>query len=337
MNLKNWLRDKAMAATIAVANVEKNVFGQNSENLSDKTNHEKKMQQGTLADSLVKGEITQEVRDLRWRTYKILEASKGMTLEFQHMDTDENFHYTVKGAQNNARKTLDKIKLDSADDFILEMVVNNDDLAIGNSESMDIIDAIAKQNTETSGEVDFTPTVNYDKTIDANVKSHGSISSVDLYAHNKSVKPIQVSREFIPKFEIEKYTKKLNIRTITPTEKLLEFYVSKYPETFKQSSQFFISDIKKALKDGVRAVPFLDITEVGFITQNVLGADDFLEYTYKINSFDKIVEFDGHYVIKYKATVIVDGVSIIEQYREEELDQKYNNKELRDDSGYNTI
>ena len=54
-----------------------------------------------------------------------------------------------------------------------------------------------------------------------------------------------------------------------------------------------------------------------------------MRYTYKIDSFDKIIEYDGHYVIKFNASVLVDGEDTLEKYRQVELDKKYENKERK--------
>ena len=54
-----------------------------------------------------------------------------------------------------------------------------------------------------------------------------------------------------------------------------------------------------------------------------------MEYQYDILSFDKIIEFNGYYVIKFKAKVIINGEDILEQHRIEELDKKYETKEKK--------
>ena len=70
----------------------------------------------------------------------------------------------------------------------------------------------------------------------------------------------------------------------------------------------------------------LDIDEVEFITYNNIGVSDYYEYKYKVKSFHKIIEFNGSYVIKFKADVTVDGKYLLENYVSEELNEKYKNK-----------
>ena len=61
----------------------------------------------------------------------------------------------------------------------------------------------------------------------------------------------------------------------------------------------------------------LDISKVYFITNNTIGADDFYLYQYTDLVFDKIIEFDGNYVIKFKAKVEINGEDILEMYIDE--------------------
>ena len=131
------------------------------------------------------------------------------------------------------------------------------------------------------------------------------------------------------KFYIENFTTKLNIRKISESEKLLEFYVSKYPDEYRPTSRLFINKIKKALEAGVVDDNLLTIDEVGFITDNTVGSPNFLCFGYKINGFHRIVEYEGYYIIKYKADVIISGVNVLAEFVEAGLDKRYENKEVR--------
>jgi hypothetical protein len=48
-----------------------------------------------------------------------------------------------------------------------------------------------------------------------------------------------------------------------------------------------------------------------FVSNKDLGTRDFLAYEYDVDGFDKIVSFDGNYVIKFKATIVVNGSDIL--------------------------
>ena len=70
----------------------------------------------------------------------------------------------------------------------------------------------------------------------------------------------------------------------------------------------------------------LEFKKVNFVTYKCIGVSNFLEFEYEIKSFDKIVEFNGCYIIKFIAEIIKDGDDIFEKHRQEILDKKYENK-----------
>jgi hypothetical protein len=156
----------------------------------------------------------------------------------------------------------------------------------------------------------------------------GTVNGDEYYNSFKTEYPIKVDRMFYPKFMIENFTKKLNIRNIDGKNKLLEFYVSKYPNTNDRKTTLFVNQVKKAMENP-SAVNFLELVNVSFVTYKSLGVSDFLLFEYSDVSFDKIVEFDGNYVIKFKAKISVNGEPMFDKYKVEELDKKYENKERK--------
>ena len=311
--LKEWLAKKASSITMALSSVEKNALNQTGEQMSSDIGHAQRHTQGQVADSLINGEITQEVMDLRWRTYKVLQESDGLKTEIVGYEPDGT--PITKTTKKDNKKGLKKIMLDRYDSYPLEMVVNNDEIANSGSDVMD----------NTTLKIFDEAIINYDEDGNSVSATHGEIQGESYYATNKTVKPINISSETTRKFFIENYTKKLNIRKISETERLLEFYVSVYPDLDNRTSRVFINDIKKAIIDPDKAT-MLEIDYVDFITYKTIGANDFLEFKYKITSFDKIIEFNGNYVIKFKADVVVDGLDIMAVHMQEELEKKYKNK-----------
>lgn len=308
-----WFKRRLATLSLAMANVEKNALTQTGEGLASDVTQTRRMTQGQLADSLKHGEVTQEVLNLKWRTYKILKATEGVTAEIIGYD-DNNMPITRVVKKDN-KKVLKKVKLDEVDKYELEMVLDNTEIAYGGNEAMDnehvSIYDIAKINYDDKGEV-----------ISA---SHGEIDALEFYATNKTERPIKILRDNVPNFFLENFTKKLNVRKIDKDHRMLEFYVSKYPDEYNRTSRLFISNIKKAIENPTQNT-MLNIKGVEFVTYKSLGVSDFLEFKYEIDSFDKIIEFNGFYVIKFIATVKTDGRDITEEHRVEELDKKYNEK-----------
>ncbi len=317
--VSKWFKRQMAALAMATANVEKNALGQESVDLGNDTGTHQRHNQGSLMDALERGEITQEVKELRWRMFKVLEASDKMIVSSLGVD-EEGYHTMdvevpdVVGMQ----VLLRKVKLDDHDNYPLEMVIDNKEITLG---GMDAVN-------------DEMNIYNLDERRKSVVKDEdgrevsGTLGEISNDAYQSTIKaerPIKAVREFRPKFELESYTKKLNIRKINDSERLLEFCVSIYPDEYDRKSRLFLSEVKRAIKNP-RVSDMLDIEGIGFTTYKAIGVKDFHQYQYKITSFDKIIEFNGNYVIKFKADVIVDGEYLLEKYRLKELDEKYKNK-----------
>jgi len=315
MGIGKWVKRRVALLSLAMAGVEKNALGQTKEGLDSSINQERRHTEGTLADSLKQGKITQEVMNLRWRTYKILKASEGVVAQIDDYDKDGMPITSIRKVDK--KKGLNKVKVDEFDKYTLIMVVDNTPIITSGNDAMDNENIILHEVK-----------INYDDKGEVTSATHGEIAGEEYYATTKGELPIKVTRNSVPKFEIETYTKRLNIRVINKTQRLLEFYVSKYPDEYDRRSRLFISDVKKAIEDP-RLSSILDIQEVEFVSYKTLGSDDFLEYQYKILNFDKIIEFNGYYVIKFVAEVEIDGRDILDEHRIEALDIKYEKKEKK--------
>lgn len=294
--MKKWFKDKVVTMAIALSNVEKNVLGQEGKSLGESSNTEARHSQGTLADSLVRGELTQEVKDLRWRMYKVLESANNLRIRGKYVGDDEdNQVFEYKKETINIGENLKKISLDDSDPYELELLFDNKEITISGSDALE----------------------NYFSTV----------SSKDYFASMKSESGIKILRSFYPKFLLENYTSKLAVRKISDSSKLLEFYVSKYPDEYNTNSKLFIKEIQKEIKN--KNSNSFEIDEVGFITDKTAGAKDLLFYGYKVTGFDKITEFDGYYVIKFFAEVTINGDDLVKEYIETELEKKYTDKAPR--------
>lgn len=59
----DWLKKKLGTVTLALSNVEKSALNQTGELMSSDINHAQRHTQGQVADSLINGEVTQEVME----------------------------------------------------------------------------------------------------------------------------------------------------------------------------------------------------------------------------------------------------------------------------------
>lgn len=313
--ISKWLSRQIGSIMLATAKVEQNALSQEGQALGNESSKFQRHSQGTLADDLVNGVITQEVKDLRWRMYKVLEASAKVSAKVVG-DLDSG-DYTIETYISEGNdEILNRVKLDSSDDYKLEMVVSGEQIRKGREEALD------------ADKVDDTlATESYIDEDGNERKTLGVISNEDNFQFDYEY-PIKIDREDIPKFYIEKYTKKLNVRIIDDTNRLLEFYISKYPNEYDRKTYLLCSELKKAMANP-RATNILHIDNIGFVTYKTIGVNDFRVFEYKVKEFDKIVEFDGYYVIKFKCEVTTNGEYLLEKFREEDLDNRYENKERK--------
>lgn len=314
MGLGNWLKKKAAMLSLAMAKVEETTLTQGGTAVESSVGSYQRVNQGRLSDSLQRGEITQEVKELRWRMYKIIKATDGVTATITGYDEDGMPIVEVTG--KSKRRYMKNVQADVEDPYKPIMVVNNAEVTLGTFGGTDV-EALEEVEGEATEDEDGDTT-----------RSIGEVSFDEYISNVKSERPIKVTRNIRPKFEIEDYTKKMIVREIEGDERLLEFYVSIYPDEYNRKSRFFLSELQKAMKNP-RASDSLDIEGVNYITQNTMGASDYELYEYVITGVHKIVEFDGHYVIKFKANVTINGDNIIDKFRELDLDERYKNKEAK--------
>jgi hypothetical protein len=312
MSVLNWFKRKLGVLSIALSNVEKGALTQTGEGLASDVTHNKRVTQGQVADSLVNGEVTQEVINLKWRTYKILKATEGLTAEI--IGYDDDGMPIVRTKKRNNKRGLKKVSLDSFDTYPLEMVIDNSEIVLSgndvmNNEHISLLDEVML-NDEAIGQT----------------ATHGTINSEEYFITSKNDRPIKIGRETLPNYYIENFTKKLNVRKISKNKRLLEFYVSKYPDDDNRTSKLFLSNVKKLINGEKEKQMFTDIQKIGFVTYKNLGVEDYLEFEYDVQSFDKIIEFNGFYVIKFIAKVVTNGKDIFEEHRVVELDKKYEQK-----------
>ncbi len=311
--LKDWLIKKAGTITMALSNVEKSALNQTGELMSSDIGHAQRHTQGQVVDSLINGEVTQEVMDLRWRMYKVIQETDALTTQITGYEADGT--PITKTTRKDNKKGLKKVKMDTYDTYPLEFVIPNDEIVTSGNDVMD----------NKHIEIFNKPTINLDEEGLIISATHGEINGEEYYITNKTETTIIISSENSRRFFLERFTKKLNVRYISENDKLLEFYVSIYPDKYNRTSRLFISEIKKIISDNKKS-DIIDINNVDFITYKAIGVNDFLEYKYEIQSFDKIIEYNGSYVIKFIAKPIINGEDITIKFIQDELENKYKNK-----------
>jgi hypothetical protein len=331
--MSNWFKKQMASLAFAMSNVEKNTLGQESINGGIETSKHQRLNQNSVMDALLRGEITEEVEKLRWRIYKTSQQMKYYSCEVVGINEDGSPITEIRYFGDEER--LLKIKTEPSDDYKLIMVVDNRNVSAGVNETLglDIDEYKISFESKTKNIINEdvlseSDEVNNQSDINLDIGKTTTIGEVKDNKVGLNL-PISVTRKYIPKFKIENYTKKIHIKKITNKEFLLELYVSKYPEQFDKQQHFFLSNVKNILSNPTKYNSIVDIDTISFVSNNTVGVPDFLEYEYKVIKLSNLVEFNEYYVFKFISEVTIEAKSIIEQFKNEELEEKYKNKEKR--------
>lgn len=256
---------------------EDNVFHQTGNSLGDGTSIIKEVEDKRVSKALLKGEVTQEVEELRYRTYKVDKESKGF----------EYFAPTL--AMKRDKQDNKFLKYDDRDGLELITVQPNDFIV------------------ETVGEV---------------LEQVGGRGKRTDYR-------IKIKRNFVPRYKIEEYITRLDVKKLDENHVILDMYVSKYPNDKDFKSKGFVREIEKIRDEKIKS-DILDYEEVSFITNHAYKLDDMVKFTFRNIFFKEVVEFDGHYIVRFKASTKQDTIDLTKIYYSKTMDEKYKNKEKKE-------
>lgn len=145
---------------------------------------------------------------------------------------------------------------------------------------------------------------------------------------------IQRDGNFTPRYRLEDFVKKIVVmrkdNDDIGTALYVDMYVSKYPDEYVYVSKGFVNEIKKAATETDRYNDIFDISGISFITSNAWGVDDLIVFRLRNPMLMSIDEYDGNYVIRMRAGVIVDAKDMMDEFYEKSVTDKYKNKEKRE-------
>ena len=70
--------------------------------------------------------------------------------------------------------------------------------------------------------------------------------------------------------------------------------------------------------------------EISFITNHAYKLDDMIKFVFKNIWFREVKEFDGHYILKFKASLQQDTLDLTKRYFSKTMEEKYKNKEKKE-------
>lgn len=240
-----------------------------------------------LAKALLRGELTEEVKQLRYRNYKVDREAK----KYKYFSPT----LALKKKEGKDNKFISFDKSDG-----LEVITVQYNYAI----SEDVLDAI---------------------------------NQIENGGRGKKTKyKFEFKRDFIPRFRMEEFAKKVVVKRLDETHAILDFYFSKYPERFFRRSddksfrsKVFIHEIENIRDKGVKS-DMLDVEELRFVTNHAYKQDDLMEFVFKNIVFREVAEFDGDYILRFKASIEHDGIDLTAAFYNKEMAEKYENKEKKE-------
>ena len=250
---------------------------------ADGTSIEQQKEQDSLYAALLRGEVTQEVREARHEMYY----------------AERKSHDYIYNGGGHAKKLNDV--------FDYEGNVENSD---GHSV------AIVQDNYQDQASIE-------EYGIDEGlVKESGSsiYSTIKMEDIAKKEYTIKITRDFIPKFRIEEFIKKVVIKDFDE-KRILDIYVSKYPAQFDRRSRMFVN-IMHSIYEGDTRSEIIDFQTLSFISKNAYGTDDLKLYVFKNFEFRDIIDYDGNYVLRFLCDVETYGEDLIAEFYDETAARK---------------
>lgn len=238
---------------------------------------------------MLKGEVTQEVKEFRHEMYYSERAS-------------HKYEYAGNGTAKRNDFFDYSGKIDRSDGFKVQIVQE------------------VKEEITPLGDMGVTV---YGKNVDLDEKAKG-----DMRVKDKRDFTIKLGRDFLPTMRLEEYTNKLVVKRVDEQHVALDFYTSIYPKQFDNRHRIFVNAIEK-IYEGDKRSEILDFNSVNFIAYNAYGSDDLKEYEYNNISFDTILIFDGNYVLRFFGDIVKDGEDLISEFYEEAAAKKSENHEAR--------
>lgn len=229
-----------------------------------------------VSKALLKGEVTQQVEELRYRTYKVDKESKGFE------------YYAPTLALKKDKQDTKFMKYDNSDGLELITIQPNDILVETVGETLEQVGGRGKRTQHR----------------------------------------IKIKRNFVPRYKIEEYITRLDVKKLDESHVILDIYVSKYPNDKDFKSKGFVREIEKIRDEKIKS-DILDYEEISFITHHAYKLNDMIKFVFKNIWFREVIEFDGHYILKFKASLKQDTLDLTKKYFSKTMEEKYKNKEKK--------
>lgn len=251
---------------------------------------EQKKEVNNVYAQMLRGEVTEEVKELRYEMYQADRKS---------------YEYTYTGGGHAKKNNVFSFNgsADEDDGLAIEIVQENDVIPISLTDY---------------GIVSYGEHTAYDDTKDNDPDElHGG------------ERRIHVKYDFNPRFDISKFARKVVVKKTTdPQKKKLDVYFWDCPSQFERLSRLFVNHITNVYNKKERPDNF-EITALSFISYKAYGTDATKLYAYVNLQYAGIKKFDGSFVVSYIGDVEENGTDLLMDVYHEKTEEKIKNKEAR--------
>ncbi|MCD8206316.1 MAG: hypothetical protein LUD72_00095 [Bacteroidales bacterium] len=276
---------------------------------------DQKVTTNSLAMALLRGELTQEVEELVYRTYLVNREAK----KYSYVAPTVAFKKDkIEKAREEAVKKLGEEK---AEELIKE--------TFGNKFAKKYTNLPPYENEEGYEVVLVQDNVAIEKSIRGEIQE--GMGSEGGWNENAPLDyTLKVQRSFRPRYRIETFATKLVARKLDDTHHLLDLYVSIYPKADDPKNSGFVSkgfirEVEKIKDKGLRS-DITDIERISFTTYKAAKVEDLLEYEYDNLAFKGVSEYDGSYILHFKGRLVKDAVDLVAKHYSKTMDEKYKTK-----------
>lgn len=277
-------------------NTNDTVFTQTGIDNSVGTEIQQQVTENRVSKDLLKGEVTQQVEELRYRTYKIDRESK----QFEYFSPTKALRFE--------RQDSKFVKYDNSDELELVTIQPNHVQTENVYEGMKDLNFMTAELSDEQGNIKI---------------------DVGHFDVEKSYN-ITIERDFSPRFKLEAYTTRLVVKKLDDKDNMiLDFYVSKYPQEKDMKSIYFVKEVEKMMS-GYRQSDITSMNRLHFVTSHAYGLNDMIEFRFDHIYYKDILEYDGHYVLKFKAHAYVNGKDLTDEYYSKSMDDKYKTHEKKE-------
>ena len=138
---------------------------------------------------------------------------------------------------------------------------------------------------------------------------------------------LNLKRDFIPRFEIEKFAKKIVVRCKENSQRAdVDLYLPAEASQFGKIDAILISNLYTLLKEKTKNSDITDIKEIEFYTDKAWNCEDVCIFKFDDVKYSEINVFDGNFVLTFDCNIVENGKDLAEKYKTKELDDKYEKK-----------